>query len=167
MFIQSQLLQNGRNSAPRAEYSAALKQWAQRLPGAATPGSRGFCASGFLPQVQHWVRHRPHAHHTGYNRHNSLTNRCGSHLTEDALKHPETNLVTLSAGLPHQECVHWVSLFWQLWEQRTKQRSVKFWPNQWARDLCCLFQWKAYDGAHGSIWALTVFSSRERESIHD
>lgn len=42
MFIQSWLLQNGRNSAPRAEYSTALEQWAQRLPGTAAPAPRGF-----------------------------------------------------------------------------------------------------------------------------
>lgn len=41
MFIQSRLLQNGRNSAPRAEYSSALKQWAQHLPSAAAPAPRG------------------------------------------------------------------------------------------------------------------------------
>lgn len=77
MFIQSQLLQNGRNSAPRAEYSAALKQGAQRLPRAAAPAPRAFCTSGFLPQLQLQVHHRPHAHHIGYNGHDALTKGCG------------------------------------------------------------------------------------------
>lgn len=94
MFIQSQLLQNGRNSVPQAAYSAALKQGAQQLPRAVAPAPRVFCTSGFLPQLHH----RPHAHHTGYNGCDILTKGCCSHPTEEALKHPKRNLVTLNVS---------------------------------------------------------------------
>lgn len=99
MFIQSRLLQNGRNSAPRAEYSTALKQRAQRLPGTAAPAPRG---------VLHiWISSTatapgsPQTPCPSHRLHDRLSNQCGCHLTEDALKHPKRSLVTLNATKCH------------------------------------------------------------------
>lgn len=80
-------------NTPQPSNNGLSGSWALQplLPG-------GFRTSGFLPQLQRQVRHRPHAHHTGYNRHDRVANQCGSRLTEDALKHPKRNLVTLNVS---------------------------------------------------------------------
>lgn len=59
MFTQSQLLQNGRNSAPWAEDSTDPKQGGSAAPGHCSPCSQGFHTSGFVPQLQCWVHVDP------------------------------------------------------------------------------------------------------------
>lgn len=132
MFIQSQLLQNGRNSAPWAEDSTDLKQGARQLLGTAAPAPRGSTHLDFFHSCSAGSVQAPCPSHK-LQQTRQADRPMGLHLTQDALKHPKTNLVTLN--------VSWVatsgmsllgfSVLTAL-EQKTKQRSMNFWPNQWA-----------------------------------
>lgn len=144
--------------------------WILRSPqtmGSAAPEPCSPCSQGlstrldFFHSYKRRVHHRPHAHHTGYNRRGRLTNQPGSHLTQDALEHPKRNLATLN--------VSWIAWWGMslLWfsvltaletENKAKIHEIL------TKSMGMRFQWKAWDGAHGSIWALTVFFfQRKRE----
>lgn len=166
MFIQSQLLQNGRNPAPCVEDPTDPKQGTQQLLGAAAPAPRGSTHLDFSHSCSAVSRQTScPSHRLQYIW--QADSPMGLYLTQNALKHPERNLVTLN--------VSWIAttgmsflrfLVLTALGQKAKQRSINFWPNLWAWDLCCLFQWKAWNEAHGNIWGLSEglgwFFSRER-----
>lgn len=85
MFIQSRLLQYGRNSAPQAEYSTAIKQWARWLPCTAVSTPTGFPHFHFFHSCSAGFTHRLCAHHTGYNECGRLMDQYVSHLTQNAI----------------------------------------------------------------------------------